>query len=93
MSRLTQPYWKRTELASIAGRAFVQVSLVSANVAFLAQHNGPMAFCTSFGLSWTWWGNARSAARSEHAWARTAYALGAAVGTVAGMTVAGLWRG
>jgi hypothetical protein len=80
------------ELASIFGRAFLQVALVSANVSFLAQHNGPMAFATSFGLSYTWWGNARSAAHVQHPWARYSYALGAAVGTVTGMVLAGYWR-
>jgi hypothetical protein len=68
-------------------RAYVQVALVSVNVAMIAASNWAGAYVTSFCLSWVWWGNARSAAHQGGRWARTVYALGAACGTVSGMLV------
>lgn len=86
MTEAEVPLWR------VFARAFVQVALVAANTRFVAAGAASTAFATGFVLSWVWWGNTRSAAHHEHPWARAVYGLGAACGTVAGMTAASFWR-
>ena len=71
-------------------RAFAQVALVAWNVVNLSQQQYALAFVSGFGVSYVWWGNSRAAAHERVTYAREAYALGAAVGTVAGLAV-GQW--
>lgn len=71
-------------------RAFLIVMATAANVSFISRGAWGWAFVTGWTISALWWKNSRSAARSELCWAGTAYALGAACGTMAGMGVARL---
>ena len=72
-------------------RAFLQVALVAFNVRNVAAGEYVMAFISGTLLSYVWWANSRSAARDDHPWARSAYALGAGAGTAFGMWIGGLW--
>jgi len=76
---------------AIAGRAFLQVVLVSAQTVTLAayqQHGEPwrlaVAGAVAFSISWVWWANARAATLSSVPAGRWWYAGGAAAGTLAG---------
>lgn len=69
------------------GRAFLQVALVALNVAQIAKGNYATAFLTGWAISALWWSNARGAGRSEVRGAALAYSVGAAFGTVAGMSL------
>lgn len=73
--------------ASLFGRAFLQVSLVALNVAQIAKGNYGGAFLVGGAISWLWFGNAKTAGRSEVRFAAAVYTLGAAFGTVAGMAL------
>lgn len=80
---------------SIAARAAVQVLLVSASSVTLSayQHSGDparlgVAGGIGFLISWVWWSNAQTAARSTVTAARLWYALGAACGTMSGASLA-----
>ncbi|MFZ9585824.1 MAG: hypothetical protein ACO280_12835, partial [Pseudohongiellaceae bacterium] len=66
-------------------RAFVQVFLVSVNVSQIAAGHYAGAFLVGGAISWLWFGNARSAGRSDDVRSRAVYAAGAALGTVGGM--------
>lgn len=66
-------------------RGFIIVALTAWNTGQVAGQHYPGAWCVGFGISFFWFGNARSAAHSELKFARETYALGAATGTVAGM--------
>jgi hypothetical protein len=70
--------------ALLFGRAFLQVSLVSANVVQIAHAQYLGAFIVGTLISLLWFFNARSAALNTLPGAAACYALGAGVGTVAG---------
>lgn len=71
--------------ASLFGRAFLQVALVSLNVSQIAAGNFGGAFFVGAAISWVWFQNARSAAHVELPGAALVYAAGAGIGTVTGM--------
>lgn len=73
------------DLLRIWWRAFSIVTMTALNVVQVAQHHYPQAFCTGSLLSYIWWGNAQTAARSDNSAAQWAYALGAGMGTITGM--------
>lgn len=75
-------------MISLFVRAYLQIALVSANVANIAAGHYVWAFLTGFGISYVWWLNARSAGRVEGRGGHLAYALGAACGTITGMYLA-----
>lgn len=55
------------------------------NVTNVSRGHYGLAFVSGGLLSFIWWSNARTAARSDLSYAAWAYALGAACGTVTGM--------
>ena len=71
--------------AVLFGRAFLQVSLVAANVAQIAAGHYGGAFVVGCAISCLWFVNAKSAALSTGPGATAAYTLGAGCGTVTGM--------
>jgi len=77
----------------IAARGFVIVFLTALNVVQIAGGHYGGAFIVGGAISWVWFGNSRTAAHTNAPYARQAYALGAALGTIAGMFVGGLWKG
>ena len=84
-----------TERLRIAARAAMQVLLVSASSVTLSayQHTGNItrlgvAGGIGFLISWVWWSNAQTAARSTVSGARVWYALGAMAGTLTGAALA-----
>jgi hypothetical protein len=70
-------------------RAFSIVTFTAANVSYIASGQIWHAFVTGFMISLIWWYNTRSAAHTKHRFGGVVYALGAAFGTIAGMTVGG----
>ena len=60
------------------------------NVRNVAAGNLLSALMTGAVLSWVWWGNSRTAGRSEVPYARAAYATGAGIGTLLGTVLGGL---
>jgi len=66
-------------------RAFLQVSLVAANVVQIANEQYLGAFVVGALISLLWFTNARTAALNQLPGAAVVYALGAGTGTVAGM--------
>lgn len=74
-----------SERLSIFTRGFVIVTLTATNVGQVAGRHWAGAFVVGFGISFVWWMNSRSAARSDLRFARECYALGAASGTIFGM--------
>jgi len=72
------------EYLTLFGRAFLQVSLVAANVVQIAKGQYVGMFVVGAAISYLWFGNARSAGRSELPGAAWVYAVGAGCGTVAG---------
>lgn len=75
------------DLLVIWWRAFLIVSITGANVVQISRGHHAAAFCTGGALSFVWWMNARTAAKSEVRGGQWAYAFGAACGTVTGMTI------
>jgi len=71
--------------AVIAARGFAIVLLTALNVVQISRGHYLGAFVVGGAISWTWFGNSRTAAFSEARFARHAYAFGAAVGTLTGM--------
>lgn len=71
-------------------RAFSLVSCVALNTVQVANHHYVMAFFTGGLLSFVWWGNTKTAAHNTGKYAQHAYALGAACGTLNGMSL-GIW--
>lgn len=71
----------------IAAQGFCIVFLTALNVTQIAGGHYGSAFVVGGAISWVWFGNSRTAAHSKAPLARQAYALGAALGTVAGMFV------
>lgn len=85
-----KPSQFRASLALFLG-AFVQVTAVAANTRVIAAGDFAAAFLTGGLVSLIWVGNTK---RASHAtgWMQTwAYTLGAALGTVVGMWLAGFW--
>ena len=80
----------RFGLLRLASRGFVIVFLTSLNVAQISKGHYVGAFVVGAAISFVWFTNSKHAAHTGLKWAREAYALGAAVGTVAGMFVGGL---
>ena len=75
--------------AILWGRAFSIVACTACNVVNVSHGRYGLAFVTGGTLSAIWWGNSRTASRSELVGAKWAYALGAACGTVFGMLIGG----
>lgn len=73
----------------LLGRGFVIVALTAANVRQVSQGRYGHAFLVGCAISAVWWWNSRSAAHSDEPGAWLAYALGAGIGTVTGMWLAG----
>lgn len=67
------------------GQAFAYVSLVTTNVVQIAHGNVLGGFVVGTLISWLWFKNARDASRVDVVGAAEAYALGAGLGTVAGI--------
>jgi hypothetical protein len=70
-------------------RGFAIVTVTALNVSLIADRNLRAAFVAGAVLSWIWWGNAQ-AAQDRRGAARACYALGAGLGTVAGIMLAEL---
>lgn len=70
-------------------RGFLIVAVTAYNVRNIAHGQYTHAFAGGFAISFLWWGNSRGAAHTEMRYARECYALGAALGTVVGMWLAG----
>lgn len=68
-------------------RALLIVTLTSLNVVEVSRGFYLNAFFTGGVLSFVWWGNTRTASRTEGRAAQFAYALGAGCGTVLGMFI------
>lgn len=66
--------------------AFFQVFFVAGSTACIAAKNYPGAFLTGFVISYIWTLNVRKIAASSMS-ERLSYALGAAFGSIAGMSV------
>lgn len=77
----------------IAAQGFVIVFLTALNVTQIASGHYGSAFIVGGAISYVWFGNSRTAAHSKAPYARQAYSLGAALGTIAGMFIGGLWKG
>lgn len=75
----------------LALRGFTIVLLTSLNVVQIAGGHYGGAFVVGGAISWVWFGNSRTAAHSQAPYARQAYALGAALGTIAGMFIGRLF--
>lgn len=73
------------ELLIIFGRAFGIVTCTALNVSQIAHAHFVSAFFTGSMLSFFWWMNTKTAAKSDLRGAQLCYALGAGCGTVAGM--------
>lgn len=73
------------DLLIVWWKAFSIVTCTAVNVTQVTGHNYVGAFFTGSLLSFIWWINAKTAARSENPNARHAYAFGAGCGTVFGM--------
>ncbi len=72
-------------------RGFILVALVSMNTRQVAGGHYVGAFVVGGLISAVWWANS-SAKRESFAGSGALYALGAAVGTVTGMALAGVLR-
>jgi hypothetical protein len=73
----------------IFGKAYVLVSLTSANVRLMSRGKYIAAFFTGSALSGVWWFAAHSAANSHLFGAWMLYAFGAGLGTITGMYLGG----
>lgn len=71
--------------ARIFGRGVLIVFLTAMNIGQIAGGHYGGAFCGGFAISFVWFMNSRTAAHATATYAREAYALGAAVGTITGM--------
>lgn len=69
-------------------RAYLIVTLTSANVSMIANHRWLLMALTGGLLSYVWVGNTRAAVGTGRGW-RLMYAAGAAAGTVTGAWLAG----
>lgn len=69
-------------------RGFCQVSLVAANVRFIAADSTLPMLVTGFAISWVWFSSAQHAGRGGLL-NRWAYALGAMLGTWVGSRLGG----
>jgi hypothetical protein len=78
-------------LLAIWWRAFQIVTCTALNVVQVSGGHYYMAFGTGGLLSFIWWTNTRTAAHSDVAGARFAYAFGAACGTMFGMFLGRLY--
>lgn len=77
----------RMTLLSLFLRSFVQVALIALNVRHITQGRYLAAFLTGVGISAVWYWNANTAAHEWGIFPILAYALGAGLGTIAGMRV------
>jgi hypothetical protein len=71
-------------------RGFLIVACTAANVRLISRGMYGWAFVTGWAISFIWWSNSHTAARSKHRWDGPVYAFGAGAGTVFGMWVGGL---
>lgn len=76
--------------ALLFGQGVVYVGLQAANVVQLARHHYTGAFVVGFLISLLWSWNVKGVA-VRSGWAGVVYASGAAVGTVLGMFIAGIF--
>lgn len=72
---------------AIFWRGFTIVTLVTTNVGQVAGRHWFGALLVGYAINAVWFGNARTAARTDARYARECYALGAALGTVFGILV------
>lgn len=72
------------------GQGCIYVGLQAANVVQLARHHYGGAFVVGFLISLLWSWNVKGVA-NRSGWAGVVYASGAAIGTVAGMFIAGIF--
>lgn len=77
-------------LAVTFARGVLLVGLVALNTRWIAGSRMPEAFVTASALSWVWWQNSRTAARSDVRGARVVYAIGAGVGTALSIWIGAL---
>ncbi len=83
------------DLLIVWWKAFSIVTVTAINVTQITGHNYAGAFCTGSILSFIWWINAKTAARSNHLYGKFAYGFGAGCGTVFGMFLGAVllrWR-
>lgn len=73
------------DLLAVWWKAFSIVTVTAVNVTQVTGHNYVGAFITGSLLSFIWWTNAKTAARSDNPFAQYAYAFGAGCGTTFGM--------
>jgi hypothetical protein len=73
-------------------RGFAIVCCTAMNVVNISQHHWTMAGLTGGAISLIWRWNARNAVKADTLPADLAYALGAAMGTLTGMALAGLLK-
>ena len=71
----------------LVARGFTLVGLTATNVGQVAGQHWWGALGVGFLISFIWFGNARSAAHTSLKFAREAYSLGAALGTIFGMFI------
>jgi hypothetical protein len=76
------------EYLTLFVRAWLIVSLTAANAVFVVRGAWLPMFVTGMALSWVWWLNTRTAARSDLRGAGLLYALGAGMGTLTGAALA-----
>lgn len=79
-----------TAYARLFARGWLIVSLTSANVRQINGGHYLGAFAVGCAISGVWWFNSRNAAHTDSPLAWAAYSLGAGIGTVTGMYLAGL---
>lgn len=76
-----------SDLVDIWWRAFSIVTCTAVNVTQVAAGHYGTAFLTGALLSFIWWTNTRTAARTDLRYAQPLYAFGAGCGTVFGMWI------
>lgn len=74
-------------LAKLFLSGFLIVTCQAVNVYQISRLHYPGALTAGFLISWIWWTNAGSAARTKSRATQFAYASGAACGTVFGMAL------
>ncbi len=74
-------------------RGFLIVTLTASNVGQIAGRHWVGAFVGGCAISFVWFGNSKTAAHSDARFGREAYALGAGLGTVAGMALVRVFYG
>lgn len=76
----------------LAGTGFLQVIFVASNTVFIAHYQLLSNLITAFLISWVWTFNVKKVAFGDNL-DRWFYAVGAALGSVAGNVIATAWVG